>query len=354
MIPHNTITKILNKYDKKNITIGTIGSHSALQIMKGARDEGFKTLLVCKKDREFVYRRFRAADEIITVDNYKEMLDDSFQDMLINKNSILIPHGSFIEYLGTENIEEKFRVPLFGNRATLEWESNRHKEKDWFKMAEIKMPKEFRDPKEIDRLVIVKFPGARGGRGYFLVDGEEGFWKKIRSRGMENEDYTIQEYIAGTRFYPHYFYSPLTDEVELMSMDIRYESNVDGLARTPHWAFKHYAPEPSYTITGNLPVVIRESLLDRVLEMGDNVVSASKKLFSPGMTGPFCIEAICTDDLKFIAFEVSSRIVAGTNLYIEGSPYTQLRYDEPMSTGRRIAREIKTAVKKNVLDKIVY
>jgi len=354
MIPHNTITKILNKYGRKDITIGTIGSHSALQIMKGARDEGFKTLLVCKKDKEFVYRRFRSADEIITVDDYKEMLDDSFQDMLIDKNSILIPHGSFIEYLGTENIEEKFRVPLFGNRATLEWESNRHKEKDWFRMAGIKMPKEFRDPKEIDRLVIVKFPGARGGRGYFLVDGEEGFWKKIRSRGMENEDYTIQEYIAGTRFYPHYFYSPLTDEVELMSIDIRYESNVDGLARTPHWAFKHYAPEPSYTITGNLPVVIRESLLDRVLEMGDNVVSASKKLFSPGMTGPFCIEAICTDDLNFIAFEVSSRIVAGTNLYIEGSPYTQLRYNEPMSTGRRIAREIKTAVEKKVLDKIVY
>ena len=171
---------------------------------------------------------------------------------------------------------------------------------------------------------------------------------------MENEDYTIQEYIAGTRFYPHYFYSSITEKVELMSMDIRYESNVDGLARTPHWAFKHYGPEPSYTITGNLPVVIRESLLGKVLEMGDNIVTASKKLFAPGMTGPFCIEAICTDELEFIAFEVSARIVAGTNLYIEGSPYSQILYDEPMSTGRRIAREIKIAMEKNMLDNVIY
>ena len=354
MISHKVIKEILKNYDKEDITIGTIGSHTALQILKGAKDEGFKTLAICKKEREFVYNRFHSADEIIGVYDYKEILDKEIQDKLINENLILIPHGSFVEYVGAKNIEKKFRVPLFGNRTTLEWESDRNKEKKWLKMAGIKMPKEFKNPGEIDRLVIVKFPGARGGRGYFLVDTEEGFWKKIRSRGMEEEEYTIQEYITGTRFYPHYFYSPLTEEVELMSMDIRYESNADGLARTPHWAFKHYVPEPSYTITGNLPVVIRESLLGKVLEMGDSVVLASKKLFSPGMTGPFCIEAICTDDLKFIAFEISARIVAGTNLYIEGSPYSQLLYNEPMSTGKRIAREIKNAVEKDMLDEVIY
>ena len=354
MIPHSKITEILKNYNKEDITIGTIGSHTALQIMKGARDEGFKTLAICKRDREFVYKRFRSADEIICIGNYKEILNEDMQDKLLDKNLILIPHGSFIQYVGARNIEEQFRVPIFGNRATLEWESDRNKEKVWFKKSGIKMPKEFKTPKEIDRLVIIKFPGASGGMGYFLVDNERGFWKKIRSRGMEDKDYTIQEYIAGTRFYPHYFYSPITGEVELMSMDIRYESNVDGLSRTPHWAFKHYAPEPSYTITGNLPVVIRESLLNRVLEMGDDVVSSSKELFSPGITGPFCIEAICTSDLEFIAFEVSARIVAGTNLYIEGSPYSHLLYDEPMSTGRRIAREIKIAIEKDMLDKIIY
>ncbi|PKP54408.1 MAG: 5-formaminoimidazole-4-carboxamide-1-(beta)-D-ribofuranosyl 5'-monophosphate synthetase, partial [Candidatus Altiarchaeales archaeon HGW-Altiarchaeales-3] len=38
MIPHSKITEILKNYNKEDITIGTIGSHTALQIMKGARD----------------------------------------------------------------------------------------------------------------------------------------------------------------------------------------------------------------------------------------------------------------------------------------------------------------------------
>ena len=51
--------------------------------------------------------------------------------------------------------------------------------------------------------------------------------------------------------------------------------------------------------------------------------------------------------------EISARIVAGTNLFIEGSPYSDLLYNEPMSTGRRIAREIKNAIKENKLKEIL-
>ncbi len=47
--------------------------------------------------------------------------------------------------------------------------------------------------------------------------------------------------------------------------------------------------------------------------------------------------------------EISARIVAGTNLFIDGSPYSYLNYSEPMSTGRRIAREIKNALLSNSL-----
>jgi 5-formaminoimidazole-4-carboxamide-1-(beta)-D-ribofuranosyl 5'-monophosphate synthetase len=52
-------------------------------------------------------------------------------------------------------------------------------------------------------------------------------------------------------------------------------------------------------------------------------------------------------------FEISARIVAGTNPYVDGSPYTALKYKEPMSTGRRIAREIKTAIKQNRLKEVL-
>jgi 5-formaminoimidazole-4-carboxamide-1-(beta)-D-ribofuranosyl 5'-monophosphate synthetase len=61
------------------------------------------------------------------------------------------------------------------------------------------------------------------------------------------------------------------------------------------------------------------------------------------MIGPFCLEGVCDALGNFVTFEFSARIVAGTNLYIMGSPYSCLIYDDPMSMGRRIALEIKNA-----------
>jgi 5-formaminoimidazole-4-carboxamide-1-(beta)-D-ribofuranosyl 5'-monophosphate synthetase len=37
------------------VSIATLGSHCALQVLKGAKDEGFKTILVCKKNvKDFI------------------------------------------------------------------------------------------------------------------------------------------------------------------------------------------------------------------------------------------------------------------------------------------------------------
>ena len=354
MIDQNEILHILEGYAKEEITIATIGSHTALQILKGARDEGFKNLVICKKGTEEVYRQFGLADELLTVGNFRQVLEKEFQEQLIERNVILIPHGSFVEYLSPVRIENELFVPMFGNRAVLDWESDRGKEREWLERAELRLPIEFNDPADIDRLVMVKFPGAKGGRGYILASDPDEFEQKHKKLNLSDKaDFTIQEYVIGTRFYPHYFYSPLTDRLELLSMDIRYESNIDGISRLSY-ILQDRHPEPSFVVTGNLPVVVRESLLPRVLEMGQKVIETSQELFSPGLIGPFCIETICTEDLEFIAFEISARIVAGTNLYINGSPYSQLLYDEPMSTGRRISREIKAALKEDSLDKVVY
>jgi len=344
VISSDEIHKVLEGYDKKKLTIATIGSHTALQILKGAKDEGFRTLVICRPGKEDFYGRFGIADEILSVKEYIDILDDKFQQELIEKNVILIPHGSFVEYVGAKNIEDKLRVPVFGNRTVLGWESDRSKEREWLRKAGIKMPREFDRPEDIDCLSIVKFPGARGGRNYFLANNAKEFNENIKGMNLEDkENFTIQEYIIGTRFYPHYFYSPLKDRVELLGIDIRYETNVDGVARISHLLGEH--PNPSFVVAGNIPVVARESLLPRLMDIAENLVKASKNLFKPGMVGPFCIESICTEELKFIVFEISARIVAGTNLYMQGSPYSQLLYKEPMSTGRRIAREMKEASK---------
>ena len=354
MITPGEIQRVLAGYANNELTVATVGSHTALQILKGARDEGFRNLAVCRRGTEQIYQQFGVADEILTVAQYQGLMDTAFQQQLIARNAILIPHGSFVEYLTPGRIEEELAVPLFGNRAVLEWESDRVKEREWLLKAGLKLPLEFTSPEEIDRLVLVKFPGAKGGRGYFLASSAAEFEQKLELLNLnEKAQFTIQEFVIGTRFYPHFFYSPLQNRLELLSMDIRYESNIDGLARLGA-LLQDRLPEPSFVVTGNLPVVARESLLPKILEIGQDVVTASQELFGPGLIGPFCIETICTEDLDFVAFEISARIVAGTNLYINGSPYSHLLYDEPMSTGRRIARELKNAVELDALERVVY
>ena len=68
MITKNEVNQILADYDKNNITVGTLGSHSALNIFKGAKEEGFDTVCVCKKKSEIVYKRFPVADQIMIVE----------------------------------------------------------------------------------------------------------------------------------------------------------------------------------------------------------------------------------------------------------------------------------------------
>ena len=330
----------------KSHKIATIGSHSALQILKGAKDEGFSTIAICLKGRERPYKLFNVADEIITINSYNELL--KIQDKLIKRNAIFIPHASLIAYFGIDKVES-FKVPYYGNKNILRFESDRRIERKWLKKSGLKLPRIFENPQDIDRAVIVKFHGAQGGRGYFLAKNERDFKQKIRLHPGDKE-YVIQEYIVGVPMFIHYFYSPLTHELEIMGFDIRYESNVDSLGRVSardQMALPKI--DPSYVIVGNIPVVIRESFLPRVIEMGERVIKESRKLTKNGLWGPFCLETILTPDEEIRVFEISARIVAGTNPYVDGSPYTWLKYNEPMSTGRRIAREIKIAIKKNKL-----
>ncbi|MDP7477453.1 MAG: DUF1297 domain-containing protein, partial [Candidatus Peribacteraceae bacterium] len=159
--------------------------------------------------------------------------------------------------------------------------------------------------------------------------------------------------IVGVPIYAHYFYSPLTGNLEILSFDKRYESNADSIGRIRAEDQLAANIHTSYTIVGNIPVVVRESLLPNFLEMGQNVVDVSQKLCGKGLFGAFCLECIVTRKLEIYCFEISARIVAGTNPFVEGSPYTALKYDVPMSTGRRISRELKQAIEGGKLEEIL-
>ena len=333
----------------KNIKITTFGSHTALQILKGAKDEGFKTIAICEKGKTAPYKMFNVADEIIEISNFTKF--EKYEQMLLKKNAVIIPHGSFVSYYDLDKLK-KSRIPYYGCKNILKWESERNLERQWLKKAGLNLPNVFKSANEVNCPVIVKEYGAKGGSNYFIANNKEHLAEELTRKKIEK--YQIQEFIIGTPLYIHYFYSLLENKLEIMSMDKRYETNTDAIGRISYNDQKNMDIVTSYTVVGNFPIVARESLLLKIIQMGEAVVNASKKIESPkGMWGPFCLETILTDKLKFYVFEISARIVAGTNPFINGSPYTYLNYDFPMSTGRRIARDIKNAVELNRLDEII-
>lgn len=346
MVTKIEIDKIISGY--KNFKIATICSHSSLQIFKGARAMGIKTIGIVKKEKKELYESFPLGrpDEFIVCDDYADIPEDE----LIANEAILIPHGSLIEY--TQGRFSDIRVPIYGNRKSIEWESSREKMFKWLKKAKLKTPKIYK-PEEIDGPAFVKFPGAKGGKGYIIVNSYEEFVKRVGDK-----ECMIQEFLVGVRAYPHYFFSPFSSfgyktkngRIELLGVDRRVESSADEIARAVSAGVKS---EMAFTVIGNEPLVLRESLLSDYMEMGKRISDSSFDLFN-GLYGPYCIETMITEDLDIYAFEVSARIVAGTNVYVDGSAYSTYYYNESMSMGKRMAMELKLAKEKDMLSKIIY
>ncbi|MEM1578663.1 MAG: formate--phosphoribosylaminoimidazolecarboxamide ligase [Archaeoglobaceae archaeon] len=350
------VLKILEKYDLDKLKIATLGSHSALNILRGAKDEGFETICICKRGDEIVYRNFGVADKIIEIENFEDLLKSDVQEFLRKENAILIPHGSFNAYIGKFDALE---VPIFGNRILMEHETSREKQREWFMRANIRIPKSYRSYEEIDRLCIVKFQGAKGGKGYFLATSPRDFMRKAEimvQRGLATEkelkNVEIQEYVIGANVYFSFFYSLVNDRIELIAVDRRYE-HVDAIGRIPANEQLNLLLEPTYTVIGNFPITLRESLLKQAFEVAERIVEVSKEIAYPGMVGPFCIETVFDEDAKLVVFEVSARIVAGTNVGIPSSPYSYILFGENMYMGRRIAREIKIGAEKGILGEMV-
>src|SRR4030065_1143649 len=128
MIERKEITEILSGYDLKETTVGVLGSHSALDVCDGAVEEGFRTHAVCQKGREKTYTEyFRAQKEdgklirgiVETADVYNkfnEILKEENQQKLRDRNTIFIPNRSFTSYCSIDDVEEEFKVPMFGGR----------------------------------------------------------------------------------------------------------------------------------------------------------------------------------------------------------------------------------------------
>jgi hypothetical protein len=113
-----------------SLAIGTLGSHSSLNIFKGAKEEGFRTVCVCKERDAIMYKKYPLVDDFIMVKDFTDLLQQRLQEKLRKLNVVLIPHGSFTAYLSTEELTDSLMVPMLGNRQLLHWEANRKKQEE--------------------------------------------------------------------------------------------------------------------------------------------------------------------------------------------------------------------------------
>ena len=75
MSMQNQIEKTIGSYDTEKVSIGVLGSHTALEIAAGAKEEGFKTVVVCQNGREKTYARYyrNIFDKFIFLDKFSDI-----------------------------------------------------------------------------------------------------------------------------------------------------------------------------------------------------------------------------------------------------------------------------------------
>ena len=154
------VKKALAGYDPKKIRIGVLGSHSALEIASGAKQEGHETVVVCQKGRDKTYTKYyrNIFDHVVMLDKFTEVTSKATVKALTDLNTVFVPNRSFSVYAGYEAIENEFAVPLMGNRSMLRTEERNTPRNQLYLLqkAGIATPKTFKSPSEIDRLAIVK------------------------------------------------------------------------------------------------------------------------------------------------------------------------------------------------------
>jgi len=359
---------LISNYNFKpnKVSIGSLASHSMLDIARGAKDEDFRTLAICKKGREQTYNKYflsRARvkenigciDEVIVLSDWKEITKENIFKKIIDFNTIIIPHRSLEVYLGYDIIENSLKIPIFGNRMLLRAEERTgpfkiEKNQDYLaKIAKIQTPKKFSKPEEIDRPVIIKATKAIGDRHFSrefpIVSSKEEFEAKCReiiNRGKTKEERKaiednfrsapIEEYVKGEKINLNFFYSKVHEELELLGTDTRLQF-------------------PNGEELAHIPLSLRESLLEKALEMGMKLVEITKKEFYPGIIGPFALQTIADENENLLVYDISFRIPGSPDT--EVTPYTKYLFGQPVSFGRRIAKEIKDAILLSKIEEVL-
>ncbi len=365
MMLSNRIRDVVSEYDFRDVKIGVLGSHSALEVAYGAKQEGFETVVLCQRGREKTYSKYygNLFDRIILLDRFTDAVDESCLQELRELNTVFVPNRSFSVYVGYENIEEKFTIPLMGNRYMLRAEERGAPRNQQYLLvkAGISTPKTFKSPQEIDCLAIVKVPekARKIERAFFYASSPKEFEEKaeerIRKGIIDREDLdkaVIEEYVIGAKFNANFFWSPLSGEIDLLGFDRRIQTDLDGVLDLPADEQLEIGVATQNIEIGHMGVTMRESQIEKIFEAGEKFVDVCKAEYPPGMVGLFALQGAVTKELEFRVFDVSPR-VPGCPCVEPTSPYMKYKYGMEVGPGRRVAMEVKRAVKEGRLGEIV-
>jgi 5-formaminoimidazole-4-carboxamide-1-(beta)-D-ribofuranosyl 5'-monophosphate synthetase len=430
------ILDILKNYNKDEITIGVLGGHSALDVCEGAKKMGFQTLAVCQKGREQTYEKYYRTrenstpqlpedsdknataaanqkgciDHILLVDKFSDITKPSVQEELRALNTIFIHNRYFWVYCNFDEIENDFNVPVYGSRRMVRLEERdlAYNQYHMLQEAGIRIPRIYTSPEEIDGPVIVKVNEAERSyeRAFFVVTTPEQYHEKVDSMlksGLINEmglsKAVIEEFIVGAQVNFNYFYSPLTGELELMGTDARRQTSLDGFLRLDaHTQMQliESGYKPSMIETGHYSVTTKESLIEKIFDIGEKFVALSQKVVTNseaeeakaaapyesnstatgsdkkamtaatpgtsiycseaanGIIGPFALQG-AVDAKKgkeeLVIFDVSMRIPGSPGTRF--TPQSGYLWGKSLSYGERIAMDIRQALDSGKLGEVV-
>ncbi|MFA6305576.1 MAG: DUF1297 domain-containing protein [Candidatus Gracilibacteria bacterium] len=394
MIGQKDILEILKNYDLKNLTIGVLGGHSALDVCAGAKKYGFRTVAVCQNGRDKTYSKYYKTredgrgciDEVILVDKFSDIINEDVQERLRAMNTIFIHNRYFWVYFKDfKDFEDKFKVPVFGLREGVKLEERDQPKNQYYLLekAGIRMPKIVRKGgeklsyEETKKLLdehfssdksplIVKVNEAIRGyeRAFFVITNTDSYFSvsekmikegKINQKDLDN--CVIEEFIIGAQINFNYFYSPLTGELEIIGTDMRRQTSLDGFLRLnagTQMELLNAGYAPSMIETGHVACTTKESILEKAFEAGEKFVATLKKEVAPGIIGAFALQgAIAAYEGKeeFVVFDVSMRIPGSPGTRF--TPCTTYLYGESVSFGDRIAMEVKEAGKSGRIGEIL-
>ncbi|MEM3403818.1 MAG: DUF1297 domain-containing protein [Nitrososphaeria archaeon] len=332
MMTKEAIRNIVSNYDRNGITIGVLGSHSAEEVGVAAKIFGFKTVVICEKGREELYTKHNKHlfDHRIVLEHFSDLLNNEVQKTLLDLNTIFLPNRSFTVYVGFQNIEEKFQVPIYGNRYMLKTEERLLPKNQYWLLEEAKLrtPKRFSKPEEIDRLVLVKVRQKNKPleRAFFTAKDPSQYWAKaidLISKGVISENdlkfSVIEEFVLGPRFNANFQGWALKDvfgDFDFLGFDDRRQVNLHGVLNLTAREQLELDPIIKNEEIGHFGVTMRESQKHLIYQAASKFLEICRKFYPPGLFGSFALQGAISYDptdsqgkaLEFFVFDVSPRI----------------------------------------------